>query len=104
MSVLSITFHAVQSIIQEWEIYTEETLSLMAENLMDAENYILSEVQTDMISEGKNTNLLLVFDNDEKRQDFLESELKNIEERIHTKFGDQIMIFVTHLDIKKARF
>lgn len=103
MSILSITFHAIPAVLQAWEQYTEDTLALMAENLMDAEKYILSEVESEMISEGKNTNLLLIFDNNEKRREFLDSEFKNIEERIQSTFGDAVMIFVTSLDVKKAR-
>lgn len=104
MSVLSITFHAVPAVLEAWENYTEETLSIMADNLMDAEKYILSEVASEMISEGKNTNLLLIFEDETKRSEFLESEFKNIEERITGRFGDAVMIFVTSLNIKKARF
>ena len=76
----------------------------MIENLMDVEKYILSEVQSDMINEGKNTNLLLVFDNEEKRDDFIEIELKNITERIESKFGENVMVFTTFLNPKKSRF
>ena len=76
----------------------------MIENLMDVEKYILSEVESDMINEGKNTNLLLVFDNNEKRQDFIEIELQNITERIENEFGDEVMVFVTLLNSKKQRF
>lgn len=82
MSVLSITFHCTKNNLEEWENYIDETLILMTENLMDVDKYILSEVHSDYIDEGKNYNLLLVFDNDELRNDFLESELKNIAERI----------------------
>ncbi|HPZ25565.1 MAG TPA: DUF4286 domain-containing protein, partial [Kaistella sp.] len=78
MSFLSLTFHNTESINKEWENYLGNDLHQMIENLMDVEKYILSEVQSDMINEGKNTNLLLVFDNEEKRDDFIEIELKNI--------------------------
>jgi hypothetical protein len=68
------------------------------------EKYILSEVESEMISEGKNTNLLLIFDNDEKRQDFVEIELINITDRILKEFGENVMIFKTYLNPKKSRF
>lgn len=73
----------------------------MIENLMDVENYILSDVESDMINEGKNTNLLLMFDNTEKRQEFIDIELKNITERIEDQFGDEVMVFVTLLNPKQ---
>ncbi|AZB17011.1 DUF4286 family protein [Chryseobacterium indologenes] len=103
MSVLSITFHCTKDNLEEWENYIDETLVLMTENLMDVNKYILSEVHSDYIDEGKNYNLLLVFDNDELRNDFLESELKNIAERIETQFGQEVLIFDTLLNPKKSK-
>ncbi|MEJ5049060.1 DUF4286 family protein [Chryseobacterium culicis] len=103
MSVLSITFHCTKDNLEEWENYIDETLVLMTENLMDVEKYILSEVHSDFIEEGKNYNLLLIFDNDELREDFIKSELLNISERIEKKFGQEVMIFNTFLNPKKSR-
>ncbi|ASK29452.1 hypothetical protein CEY12_04750 [Chryseobacterium sp. T16E-39] len=103
MSVLSITFHCTKNNLEEWENYMEETLVLMTENLMDVNKYILSEVHTDYIDEGKNYNLLLIFDNDDLRTDFIESELLNITERVEKQFGQEVMIFNTFLNPKKSR-
>jgi hypothetical protein len=102
MSVLSITFHCTKNNLEEWENYIDETLVLMTENLMDVNKYMLSEVHSDYI-DGKNYNLLLIFDNDDLRNDFIESELKNIAERIENKFGQEVMIFNTFLNPKKSR-
>ena len=104
MSILSITFHTIENKIEEWDIYVESDLHQMVENLLDVEKYILSEVKSDMVDEGKNTNLFLVFDNDEMRDQFMESELVNLEERIAHRFGPTVMIFPTFLDPKKKRF
>jgi hypothetical protein len=87
MSILSITFHTTENKIQEWDLYLENELHQMVENLMDVDRYILSEVYSEMLNEGKNTNLFLWFDNDELRNQFMESELVNIEERIAQEFG-----------------
>ena len=103
MSVLSITFHCIKNSLEEWENYVDETLVLMTENLMDVDKYILSEVHSDFIDEGKNYNLLLIFDDEEKRTDFIESELLNITERIENKFGQDVMIFNTSLNPKKKK-
>lgn len=103
MSVLSLTFHTTESALKEWENYTENELQLLVENLMDVDKYILSEVHNEMIGEGKNTNLLLVFDNDELREQFLENELVNITERIEAKFADSVMVFKTFLNPLKSR-
>ncbi|EJL67500.1 DUF4286 family protein [Chryseobacterium populi] len=104
MSVLSITFHCTQDNIEDWENYIDETLVLMTDNLMDVNKYILSEVHSDYIEEGKNYNLLLIFDNEELRSDFIKSELVNIAERIEKRFGQKVMIFNTFLNPKKSRF
>lgn len=101
MSVLSLTFHSTSNISSAWDHYTENNLFEMIENLMDVENYILSDVESDMINEGKNTNLLLMFDNTEKRQEFIDIELKNITERIEDQFGDEVMVFATLLNPKQ---
>ena len=103
MSVLSITFHCTKDNIEEWENYVDDTLVLMTENLLYVEKYILSEVHSDFIEDGKNYNLLLIFDDEEKRTEFMESELLNISERIEKKFGQEVMIFNTFLNPKKKK-
>ncbi|PZU90489.1 MAG: DUF4286 domain-containing protein [Chryseobacterium sp.] len=104
MSILSITFHTVEDRIEEWDLYVENDLHQMVENLIDVEQYILSEVHSDMVNEGKNTNLFLLFDNDDIRNQFMENELVNLEERIAQKFGAEVMVFPTFLNPKKKRF
>ena len=104
MSVLSITFHTVESELSNWEQYVDTELIELVENLYDVEKYILSQVETEMLTEGKNTNLFLVFENDVKRQEFTETELLNISERIGNRFGETVMIFITQLNTKKSRF
>ncbi|KMQ67310.1 hypothetical protein ACM39_14255 [Chryseobacterium sp. FH2] len=103
MSVLSITFHCTKNNLEEWENYIDETLVLMTENLLDVNKYILSEVHSDYIEDGKNYNLLLIFDNDDLREDFIKSELVNIAEIVENKFGQEVMIFNTFLNPKKTR-
>lgn len=104
MSLLSLTFHCTENHLENWEKYVNETLSLMTENLMEVDKYVISEVQSDMVNEGKNYNLLLFFDNEELREQFLENELLNIQERIEKEFGENVIIFQTFLNPKKARF
>ena len=104
MSILSVTFHATENKLKEWELYLSSDLEEMVENLIDVEKYILSEVESSMVNEGKNYNLLLVFENDEFRDQFVINELKNIEERIFMKFNQEVMVFVTFLNPKKLRF
>lgn len=103
MSILSITFHTTDKISENWENYIQNELHQMVENLMDVDKYVISQVQSDLVSEGQNTNVLLIFDNDEKREDFVEIELKNITERMEGKFGDEVMIFQTFLNPIKTR-
>lgn len=98
MSVLSVTFHTIESELQNWSNFVKTDLIKIIENLYDAEKYILSEVETEILTEGKNTNLLIVFENQQKREEFLSAELVNISERIAQKFGENVMIFVTKLN------
>ena len=104
MSILSITFHTIENRVEEWDQYLENDLVQMVENLMDVDKYILSEVDSSMIREGKNTNLFLMFDNDALREQFIINELQNISEHIVSKFGNEVMIFDTCLNPKKLRF
>ncbi|WP_313001521.1 DUF4286 family protein [Chryseobacterium gleum] len=60
-------------------------------------------MNSDFIEEGKNYNLLLIFDNNDLREDFIKSELLNISERIEKKFGQEVMVFNTFLNPKKTR-
>ena len=98
MSVLSVTFHTIESELQNWSNFVKTDLKKIIENLYDAEKYILSEVETEMLTECKNTHLLIVFENQQKREEFLSAELVNISERIAQKFGENVMIFVTKLN------
>lgn len=98
MSILSVTFHTVESQLENWNNFVQRDLVQMIDNLYDVEKYILSEVETEMLTEGKNTNLLLIFENQQKRAEFVSTELLNISERIFLKFGENVMIFKTDLN------
>lgn len=104
MSILSLTFHTPENDRQKWDHFMQTTLLKMTENLMDVEKYILSDVDSGMVNEGKNTNLLLLFENDEKRQDFVNIELINITEIIENQFGQNVMIFDTVLNPISSKF
>jgi len=104
MSILSVTFHTVESQLEKWNIFAQTELIQIIDNLYDVEKYILSEVETEMLTEGKNTNLLLVFENQQKREEFISTELLNISERIFLKFGESVMIFKTDLNPIKQNF
>ena len=103
MSLLSITFHTIEQQFSAWEDYTEEHLYPIIETFKGVQKYILSDVVTEMLTEGKNTNLLLEFKDENQRMRFLESELPYLHEHITGKFGDTVMIFITQLNIKKSR-
>lgn len=98
MSVLSITFHATENVLKDWETYTNSTLKLLIDNFMDVNQYLLSDVDSGMINEGKNYNLLLIFDNESYREQFLANEMLNLEELITAEFGSEVMIFPTLLN------
>lgn len=103
MSILSITFHTPEHLLLDWENFQEKTLEHLIENLIQVENYILSEVESDMLNEGKNTNLLLIFDDENLREEFVESELLNLQHHIEKEFGEEVMVFKTYLNERKSR-
>lgn len=98
MSVLSLTFHTTAAIEQEWNSYAQKELEELVNNLWDVEKYMLSTVESEMLSEGSNTNVLLVFASPQKRMEFMESELQNITERILDRFGEEVLVFKTLLN------
>ncbi len=100
MTLLSITFHSTPSALENWQSYVDDELKGLIGNFMDVDQYILSEVDTDMIrsEEGRNYNLLLFFDDEDKRDGFLDQELKILAEKIQSQFGESVMIFDTLLN------
>ena len=104
MSILSITFHTIESQLKNWETFLKQDLENTIETLHNVERYILSEVETEMLTEGKNTNLLLVFENNIKRKEFTENNLPEIAGKINAQFGDNVMIFKTELNPIKSNF
>lgn len=104
MSILSITFHTIESQLLLWQKFVDEELFQWLEDLNRAEKYILSEVESEMLTEGKNTNLLIIFDQIEKRNDFVQKEFSLLVEKISYRFGDAVMIFKTELNSIKKSF
>ena len=80
MAILSITFHTEEHKINDWNSFLEEELLEIIKNF--SRKYIISEVESEMLSEGKNTNVLLFFDNQSDRIYFLENELPHISNKI----------------------
>lgn len=98
MAILSITFHIEEQKVAEWEQFL--TNEILPEIKAWQRKFILSEVETEMLSEGKNTNLLLFFTTSEERIDFLEQTFPPLSQKIITKFQDKILIFKTFLNSK----
>lgn len=96
MAILSITFHTEEQKIVEWNIYLKNELIPDIKTL--GEKHIISEVESDMLSEGKNTNILLLFDNEVDRELFLEQKFPLIAEKTLKNFSDKVLIFNTFLN------
>ena len=96
MAILSITFHTEEHKINDWNSFLEEELLEIIKNF--SRKYIISEVQSEMLSEGKNTNILLFFDNQSDRIYFLENKLPHISNKIFDKFSESVLIFNTFLN------
>ncbi|SEF50729.1 protein of unknown function [Halpernia humi] len=103
MSILSITFHTPEHLLSDWEKFQENSLENLIENLIQVENYILSDVESEMLHEGKNTNLLLIFEDENLREEFVDSELLNLQHHIEKEFGEDVMVFKTYLNERKSR-
>lgn len=103
MSLLSLTFHTEQKTLETFEAYTKNELKKMIENLIQVDKYYFSEVASEYIDEGKNFNLLLIFDDENLRSEFIMNELKNINDHIEKSFGQSVMIFQTELDLLHSR-
>lgn len=99
MSLLSLTFHTEQNNLERFDAYSKKELKQMIENLIQVEKYYFSEVKTEYINDGKNYNLLLIFEDENLRAEFILNELKNIQEHISKTFGESVVIFQTHLDL-----
>lgn len=97
MSLLSITFHCPEPLLGQWEKYLSEQLVSHIENY-DLDEYILSEVYTEMITEGKNYNLLIFFKSKSDRNAFINQKFRLLQDTIKSVFGEDIMIFETHLN------
>lgn len=103
MSILSITFHTPENLFAKWEIFQEQSLLEIVENYKNVEKYVISEVESELLTEGTNTNLFLIFNNKALKNDFLENDLTKISTLIEAHFGEEVMMFVTHLNTKKSR-
>jgi hypothetical protein len=53
MSVLSITFHTVESELSNWEQYVDTELIELVENLYDVEKYILLKLKPKCLQKAK---------------------------------------------------
>ena len=103
MSILSITFHTPNHLFEDWEYFIKNSLEKMVEDLIQVEQFILSEVESDMLQEGKNTNLLLIFDDENLREEFVKSEFENLQYHVEKEFGEEVMVFKTYLNERKTR-
>lgn len=96
MAILSITFHTEEQKLSEWYIYLKNELIPDIRTLN--QKYILSEVESEMLSEGKNTNLLFLFDNEVDRELFLEQKFPLLVEKTLKQFQESVLIFKTFLN------
>lgn len=104
MNLLSITFHSTENVTKQWANYVQNTLIPSIENFTKVERYILSDVDSRMLNEGKNTNLLLIFENQDEIHWFMDSEIPHLQGLIEQQFGNEVMIFCTFLNPIHSKF
>lgn len=96
MAILSITFHTEENKIPEWNEYLKKELIPNLESLN--RKYLLSEVETEILTEGKNTNLLIFCKNREDRVLFSEKIYPHFSQKILDKFQEGVLVFKTYLN------
>ncbi|SDE09618.1 DUF4286 family protein [Riemerella columbipharyngis] len=99
MSLLSVTFHCENNALPKWEAYMSGEMISRVEKW--GHSYIISEVETEMLQEGKNFNILLDFKSPIERESFLNDYFADFAESIKETFSDKVMIFVTILNSKR---
>lgn len=98
MSILSITFHAVTERITDWEQYLQHHLPIWLPKTPSLQQWYLSEIESEMIQEGKNYNLLLFFHNETERASYISNELPLLGVDIQKTFGTDVMVFESKLN------
>ncbi|PIE50657.1 MAG: hypothetical protein CSA38_02505 [Flavobacteriales bacterium] len=102
MTALSITFHCTAPQLENWEKYLHNEFLSNIKKMEHIQRYIFSEVYSEMIEEGKNYNLLVLFDNEENRAIFMEEKLGLMAGKITDIFANEVMIFPTLLNPIKS--
>lgn len=104
MSALSITFHFNENRLQEWNNNLLISLQSLINDTPQVKDFIISEVHTEYIEEGKNYNILLFFSDENARESFLSQQLAMLDQSITQQFGNNIMLFATPLNIIVSNF
>lgn len=98
MKLLSLTFHAEESVVAEMKNYLNASLVPHLERGAEPQEFILSEVAHAMVEEGKNFSLILFFEEEARRSRFLQEQLPALADDLLKIFGHQVMIFDTELN------
>lgn len=99
MKLISVTFHIVETCLPRWKSFLKDELIGWLENNKEIGQYLFTEVQSDLVAEGINFNLLLIFKDEDSRNRFVELELQKILDLLHPHFGSQeVMVFQTFLN------
>lgn len=96
MYLLSITFHVPYNLAESWGNFRKNILRTWID--LQEIPYHLTEIESEMVTEGKNTNLILFFENSESRELFFEKKIIKIESTVEGQFSDQVMLFVSKLN------
>lgn len=96
MAILSITFHIEENRITDWNNYVNHNLVPHIQSL--GLPFLLSNVDTEMLSEGQNNNLLLFFNNNNEREDFIQNDFQKLCDPAMQEFQKDIIIFKTLLN------
>lgn len=98
MNLLSVAFHIEAKALPKWQRFISENWPDLITKLAYFDRYIFSEVESPLIEEGSNYNLLIVFDHQAHKTLFLQQEMAKVVSEIQQHFnGDEVVIFHTSL-------
>lgn len=98
MAILSVSFHATPEKIEDWKVYLQGSVMPWAKNFCGEKRVLLSEIETEVVAEGKNYNLLLFFDNATLRNHFFDEKIALLIKDITATFGNEVVVFPSKLN------
>jgi Domain of unknown function (DUF4286) len=99
MQILSLGFHATDSVSEAWENYLKTTLYKKINGNWALGKYIFSLVDNAMVEGGQNYNLQIFFNEAADVEEFIRLHIDILEAELLGLFGNEVMLFVSKLHV-----